>query len=880
MKGFLSKILPSRNDRLIRSLMGRCEEINRLEESLASKSDADIQTAFLGLRERRIEKAEPLDHLLHEAFALVREASKRTIGLRHFDVQLLGGIVLHQGKITEMKTGEGKTLVATLAASLNALDGKGVHIVTVNDYLARRDASWMGQIYHFLGLTTGVVNANISDVERREAYSADITYCTNNELGFDYLRDHLKMRLDDMVLRDSHYAIIDEVDSILIDEARTPLIISGPSSEKPDLYTTITKIVKALPLTAFEKEEKFRTIMLTESGINEVEKILVRHKLMAADSSLFDPQNMTLVHHINQALRAYHLFRKDHDYIVEDRQVIIIDEFTGRKMAGRRYSDGLHQALEAKEGVSIQQENQTYASITYQNLFRQYEKLAGMTGTALTEMQEFGEIYNLDVVDVPTNQPMARLDENDAVYRTSIERDKAVVREIKKAQENLQPVLVGTVSIERSEQLSKMLKKEKITHQVLNARNHEAEALIIAEAGRPGKVTIATNMAGRGTDIQLGGNVDMMLGSAKDEAEQKALRMTLEDRAQQEKKDVLSAGGLLVLGTERHESRRIDNQLRGRSGRQGDPGRSCFFISLEDDLMRIFGSERIDSLLKQVGLEEDEAIVHSWIDKAIERAQQKVETHNFDIRKQLLKFDDVVNDQRKAIFEERRDLMAGYGIVQDFTTVRDGIASSLVEEFMPPSSLPAQWDLASLETSTLRIFNIEVPIKEWGEEEGVDGDIIISRIKEKHDAHLASRRQDIESSMVKEVEQTVALQILDLFWKDHLQQLDHLRQGIGLRAYGQRDPLNEFRQEAFTLFEHMLSSVNEHTITMISHLSFEHRPSPAQQHKSSGKLSFGRNYNEKKNADDPSSHWHNTPRNSPCPCGSGKKYKHCHGKLS
>jgi preprotein translocase subunit SecA len=839
----------------------RVEAINALEKNIASLDDNGIKDAFNALKIRRIQKKESLDNLLPEVFALVREASKRTLNMRHFDVQLIGGMALHHGNVTEMKTGEGKTLVATLAASLNALDGKGVHIVTVNDYLAQRDGQWMGAIYQFLGLSVGIVTSDIDDTARQNAYKADITHCTNNELGFDYLRDHLKFRIEDMVLRPLHYAIVDEVDSILIDEARTPLIISGPTNESHQLHLSMAKLVKQLNENCFEKDEKSRSITLTEEGMIEVEKLLLKHKLMKPQSGLFDPQNMTFVHHITQSLRAFHLFRKDHDYIVENDHVVIIDEFTGRKMEGRRYSDGLHQALEAKENVSIQQENQTLASITYQNLFRQYEKLAGMTGTALTEIQEFEEIYSLDVMSIPTHKPMVRTDQNDSIYRTSKERDLAVLKEIKEAHALSQPILVGTASIERSEDLSKVLRKEKIQHKVLNARQHESEAHIIAQAGRPGSVTIATNMAGRGTDIQLGGNVEIMTLACKDDEERQKLQEDWTSRAAQEKQTVINAGGLLVIGTERHESRRIDNQLRGRAGRQGDPGRSRFFISLEDDLMRIFGSEKINGLLKQIGLEEGEAIVHSWIDKAIEKAQQKVEARNFDIRRQLLKFDDVVNDQRNAIFEERQDLMKGQGLASTFVDTRNTLLLETVEVYMPENSMPGKWDLKGLHAALMRIFNLDIPTHEWAKEEGVDPEVFVSRISKLHDAMLSEKRDGIDKKNIEHVELSIMLQVLDLLWKEHLQHLDHLRQGIGLRAYGQRDPLNEFRQEAFSLFEHMLASVTETSITMLSHLSFEH---VSQQQES--------------NAPTPS--WDpSTPRNAPCPCGSGRKFKHCHGKL-
>ena len=875
MKSFFSQIIPSRNDRVIKSLSKQCQGINELESSLSSLPDSELASLFSGLKKRRIDNNESLDSLLPECFALVRESSKRAAGMRHFDVQLIGGMILHQGQIAEMKTGEGKTLVATLAASLNALDGKGVHIVTVNDYLARRDSEWMGKVYNLLGLSVGVVHVDMSDELRKQAYNSDITYCTNNELGFDYLRDHLKFRLEDMVLREPHYSIVDEVDSILIDEARTPLIISGPSNENKKLYSQVSKLVRNLDLSAFEKDEKFRTITLSESGIVEVEKIFTQAKLISDDSSLFDPQNMILVHHVTQALRAFHLFRKDHDYIVENNSVIIIDEFTGRKMEGRRYSDGLHQALEAKESVTVQQENQTLASITYQNLFRQYKKLAGMTGTAITEMQEFQEIYSLDVIDVPTNMPMIRKDENDSVYRTCKERDNAVIEEIKKSYEKGQPVLIGTVSIERSEAFSKQLKKAKIPHNVLNARNHEAEANIIAQAGRPKAITIATNMAGRGTDIQLGGNIETMMSLEQN-------NNNLDKLAQQvtaEKEKVIQAGGLLVIGTERHESRRIDNQLRGRSGRQGDPGQTRFFISLEDDLMRIFGSEKIDSLLKQVGLAEGEAIVHSWIDKAIEKAQQKVEARNFDIRKQLLKFDDVVNDQRKAIFEERTNLMQEKGLFLSMKESTNILIEDIVEQFVPKNSLQAQWDIDSLQSYVHRILCIQPPLSEWSEEEGVDGEVITQRLKDIHQNHLAEQRKDVDSDLVKQIELSVLLQILDMLWKEHLQQLDNLRQGIGLRAYAQRDPLNEFRQEAFELFEDTLNNITETSITMISHMNFERQLNTPSTNVESGRhLSFGRSYSGD-NSNATVSKWSSTPRNSPCPCGSGKKYKHCHGKL-
>ena len=876
----------SENDRVLKRMRVSVDAINALEPELEKLSDEELvaRTPWL---QKRIQNGETLDDLLVDAFATVREASKRTLGQRHFDVQLLGGIVLHEGKIAEMKTGEGKTLVATLAVYLNALKGRGVHVVTVNDYLAQRDSAWMGAIYEFLGLSVGVIVQGLSDEERQMAYQSDVTYGTNNEFGFDYLRDNMKFRLEDMCQRDFEFAIVDEVDSILIDEARTPLIISGPAEDSSDLYRNVNELIPALSDIDYEKDEKQRTVMLTEAGTERIEQLLEEKGLVSGEG-MYDSQNISVVHHVNQALRAHKLFSRDVDYMVKNDMVVIIDEFTGRAMEGRRYSDGLHQALEAKETVTIQNENQTLASITFQNYFRLFPKLAGMTGTAMTEASEFAEIYSLDVVEIPTNTRVNRQDEDDEVYRTEDEKWSAIIDLIEDCKSRGQPSLVGTVSIEKSELLSNLLKKKRIEHQVLNARFHEQEAQIIAQAGVSGAVTIATNMAGRGTDIQLGGHAEMRIHNeinGTDAGQEDKIRSEIDE----EKNKVIGANGLYVIGTERHESRRIDNQLRGRSGRQGDPGASKFFLSLEDDLMRIFGSERMDGMLKKLGLEEGEAIIHPWINKALEKAQQKVEARNFDIRKQLLKYDDVMNDQRKVIYEQRRDIMKAEDVNATVIDMRHEVIESLVTKTIPPGTYKEQWDLDTLAEEAASTLNLEENISKWADEEGVADQEILERLIEASNRRLAEKAANYGSELFRMAEKSILLQVIDQQWKEHLLALDHLRQGINLRAYAQRDPLNEYKREAFDLFDEMLASVR-HTITgALSNLEIQldgeetdGQQSPAESY-DEGKVSKGHKRlinatSQELDPNDPST-WGKVPRNAPCPCGSGRKYKHCHGKL-
>ncbi len=899
------RVFGSANDRYVRRLQDQVKSINALEPELERLNDEELRARTPWLRER-LTNGEELDDLLPEAFATVREAAKRTLGQRHFDVQMVGGIVLHRGQIAEMKTGEGKTLVATLPIYLNALTGKGSHVVTVNDYLAQRDAEWMGQIYKFLGLTVGCIVHGLSDDARRQAYGCDVTYGTNNELGFDYLRDNMKFRLEDMVQRNFNFAIVDEVDSILVDEARTPLIISGPAEDSSELYRRIDKLIPKLGPEDFEKDEKVRSVTLTEAGNEKLEGLL-REAGLLTSGSLYDIQNVSLVHHGNQALRAHTLFTRDVDYMVKDDKVVIIDEFTGRMMEGRRYSDGLHQALEAKEGVHVQNENQTLASITFQNYFRLYPKLAGMTGTAMTEASEFQEIYSLEVIDIPTHMTCVRDDQDDEVYRTAKEKYEAIVDQIEDCHKRGQPTLVGTVSIEKSEHLASLLKKKKIPHNVLNARHHESEAMIIAQAGGPGAVTIATNMAGRGTDIQLGGNLDMRIkreveGDDPEIREQRIAQIKAE--IADAKKIVIDAGGLFVIGTERHESRRVDNQLRGRSGRQGDPGDSKFFLSLEDDLMRIFGSERIDVMMRKLGLKEGEAIVHPWVNKALEKAQEKVETRNFDIRKNLLKFDDVMNDQRKVIYEQRKELMSSNDVSEDVVSMRRQVIEDLVARCIPEKAYPEQWDVDSLREESLRLFGLDLPIADWAKEEGIADSEIRERLTTATDRKMAEKAAQFGSEMMRGVEKSLLLQLLDQMWKEHLLTLDHLRQGIGLRAYGQRDPLNEYKREAFNLFEDMLSRLRERVTMVLAHvelrveeppdLEFQPReqktiesredpalaggpPQPAQEPSAAAPVRKRRAASAI-DPNDPST-WGRVSRNAPCPCGSGKKYKHCHGRL-
>ena len=899
-----SKVFGSSNDRIVKSMRKRVAKINALEESFSPLSDLELRAKTAEFRER-LEGKETLDDLLPEAFATVREAAKRTLGQRHFDVQMIGGMVLHSGEIAEMKTGEGKTLVATLAVYLNALEGKGVHVVTVNDYLASRDAGWMGQVYEFLGLSVGVIVHGLTDDQRRTAYNADVTYGTNNEFGFDYLRDNMKFRQADLVQRPFNYAIVDEVDSILIDEARTPLIISGPAQDSSELYRAVDKVIPQLdPETDFEKDEKFRNVSLTDAGSEHAEQILKDMGLLS-EGDLYDFQNVHLVHHVNQALRAHALFSKDDQYIVKDDKVVIIDEFTGRMMEGRRFSEGLHQALEAKESVTIQQENQTLASITYQNYFRLYPKLAGMTGTAKTEEAEFTEIYSLPVVEMPTNVPVKRLDEDDEVYRTAAEKFDAIVSLIKECQERQQPVLVGTVSIEKSEYLSSLLKKAKIKHNVLNARFHEQEAQIVAQAGAPGAVTIATNMAGRGTDIQLGGNLDMQLAHAlegvDDQSKRDAITAKIKAEIDAGREVVKQAGGLYVVGTERHESRRIDNQLRGRSGRQGDPGASKFFLSLQDDLMRIFGSDRMDGMLVRLGLQEGEAIIHPWINKAIERAQKKVEEQHFEARKNVLKYDDVMNDQRKVVYEQRREIMATDNVSDDVKSMRHEVANDLVARCIPPRTFAEQWDLETLKSEIKRLFQLDLPVEEWAAENGIAEEEIAHRVVEATDHYIAEKAVRYGPEIWRQVEHSILLQVVDQSWKDHLYSMDQLRQGISLRAYGQRDPLNEYKREAFDMFEAMLGYIRVQVTQLLFQIELRvadpealgPKPSSTEMHESRQDPALGSAPDQEYGAanvpasnrpadnidpNDPAT-WGQVPRNAPCPCGSGKKYKHCHGKL-
>ncbi len=908
LEAIAKRLFGSANDRYIKRLKSRVEAINALEPTLVALSDDDLKARTPWLRER-LAAGETLDNILEDAFATVREAAKRTLGQRHFDVQLLGGMILHQGKISEMRTGEGKTLVATLAVYLNALEGKGVHVVTVNDYLAQRDAAWMGQVYTFLGLTTGCIVHGVEDQERKEQYNCDVTYATNNELGFDYLRDNMKFTLEEMVQREFNYAIVDEVDSILIDEARTPLIISGPTEDNSELYTAINKLIPNLVADDYEKDEKARSIAFTEAGTEKIEGLL-RDAGLLEEGNLYDIQNVSLVHHANQALRAHHMFQRDTDYIVKDNQVIIIDEFTGRMMEGRRYSEGLHQALEAKENAHIQNENQTLASITFQNYFRLYPKLSGMTGTAMTEAGEFAEIYNLEVIDIPTNVPTVRNDMDDEVYRTAREKGEAIAKLVKTCQERNQPVLVGTVSIEKSEELSGLLKEAKVQHNVLNARYHEQEAAIIAQAGQPGAVTIATNMAGRGTDIQMGGNLEMRIAqevkAKPGTPEYEKAVAKIEQEIEGYRKTTLEAGGLYVIGTERHESRRVDNQLRGRSGRQGDPGASCFFLSLEDDLMRIFGSERIDGMLQKLGLEEGEAIVHPWVNKALEKAQQKVEARNFEIRKNLLKFDDVMNDQRKVIYEQRKGLMSTEDVSEEVIDMRHDIIERIVTRCIPPKAYAEQWDVDLLHEEVVRVLGQDLPVQEWAKEEGIADEEIRERILDAANRKMAEKAANYGPEVMRSVEKSLLLQLLDQLWKEHLLTLDHLRQGIGLRAYAQRDPLNEYKREAFNLFEEMLDGLRERVTQVLSHVELqmseadeqifqqrqqemiESRTDPAFAGSEGGLIgrddplpqlpATGRRVRQERDPNDPST-WGRVSRNADCPCGSGKKYKRCHGKV-
>jgi len=903
LSALAQRFFGSANDRKLRGMWATVEEINALEDQFKSKSDAELRAMTPAFKER-LAKGETLEDILPEAFATVREAAKRTLGQRHFDVQLVGGMVLHEGRIAEMKTGEGKTLVATLPVYLNALAGEGVHVVTVNDYLAKRDAEWMGQIYQFLGLTVGCIVHGLTDEERRTAYACDVTYGTNNEFGFDYLRDNMKYSIATMAQRGHSYAIVDEVDSILVDEARTPLIISGPTEDQTELYRSVDALIPSLVAEDYELDEKQRSVTLTEGG-NEHMVELLRGAGLLEHGDLYDIDNISIVHHVNQALRAHKLFQKDRDYIVKGDKVVIIDEFTGRMMEGRRYSEGLHQALEAKEAVAIQPENVTLASITFQNYFRLYDKLAGMTGTAMTEAAEFMDIYKLDVLEVPTNVPVRRDDRDDEVYRTADEKYDAIIELIKDCNSRGQPVLVGTTSIEKSEHLSELLKKRKVKHNVLNARYHEQEAVIVAQAGVSGAVTIATNMAGRGTDIQLGGNADMRvkteLGGIIDEKEraQKIAQIRAEVAADKEK--ALAAGGLYVVGTERHESRRIDNQLRGRSGRQGDPGASKFFLSLQDDLMRIFGSERMDSILTRLGLEPGEAITHPWVNKALEKAQQKVEARNFEIRKNILKFDNVLNDQRKVIFEQRREIMSSDDVSDQIAEFREEVVEEFVKRHIPEKAYAEQWDAAGLEEEIAKTFDINLPIVEWAKEEGIADEEVRERIMAAVEKRSAERTANHGADLTRHIEKTFLLQLLDHDWREHIVNLDHLRQYVGLRGYGQRDPLNEYKSEAFELFEGLLSKLRHDVVRQLFHVRVEQPPpvlaeptqiqashvdpltgedemAPPADGPRAPSVTIQRARNIPADPNDPST-WGKVQRNAPCPCGSGRKFKHCHGAL-
>lgn len=903
-------IFGSANDRYVRGLGKYVDAVNGFEPTISAMTDEELRGQTDVFR-RRLADGAKLDDLLPEAFATVREAAKRTLGQRHYDVQLIGGIALHRGEIAEMKTGEGKTLVATLATYLNALPGKGVHVVTVNDYLARRDADWMGQIYRFLGLTVGVIVPNLTDEQRREAYNSDITYATNNELGFDYLRDNMKYSREQMVQRPFNFGIVDEVDSILIDEARTPLIISGPTDDKSELYVSVDKIVKSFVPEDYELDEKQKSVVPTEDGTEKAERMLEEAGLIEG-RNLYDIANTQVVHHLNQSLKANVMFKRDIDYIVKDEKVVIIDEFTGRMMDGRRWSDGLHQAVEAKEGVNIEAENQTLASITFQNYFRMYPKLSGMTGTAMTEAPEFFDIYRMNVVSIPTNVPVKRIDEDDEFYKNITDKFAAIAKEIKHRQEIGQPVLVGTVSIEKSEMLSEFLEREGIKHSVLNARFHESEAHIVAQAGRLGAVTIATNMAGRGTDIQLGGNLEfrmqdefanLIAGTPEYEAQAEKVRAEIIE----EKQRALDVGGLFVLGTERHESRRIDNQLRGRSGRQGDPGLSRFYLSLDDDLLRIFGPQTMFARLMNKNLEDGEAIVSPWISKAIETAQKKVEARNYDIRKQVVEFDDVMNDQRKVIYEQRADIMDAEDVNEVVTDMRAETVASLVTAFCPPGTYPEQWDKEGLKESVDAVFGLQPPIDDWLEEEAVEQELIIERLQQLADDAMAAKLSELEPERWNQVEKNILLQTLDHFWKEHLATLDALRAVIHLRSYAQKKPIDEYKQEAFLLFERLLISIREEVtrVLMRAQVQFQ-EPPPLElpdfitQHidplsgeddtvdvdaggsllSSLGISSLNIPQPALPQAENGETVEQPISRNSPCPCGSGKKFKHCHGQLA
>mgnify|MGYP003668916523 FL=1 len=890
------KVFGTRNDRKIRAARPLVEKVNALEPEFEKMSDEDIKNKTEELASRAL-KGESLDDLLPEAFANCREGARRTLGLRAFDTQLLGAIFLHQGNVAEQKTGEGKTLTATFAAYLNALTHKGVHIVTVNEYLVKRDAEWMGKVFGALGLTTGYIVPNMPDDAKRKAYDCDVTYATNNELGFDYLRDNMKAELRDIFQKQHNFAIVDEVDSILIDEARTPLIISGPSDDRSEMYQSIDTIIPLLQPEHYELDEKTRGVTFTDDGVEFLEEQLRAREMMEPEFTLYDPESTSLVHHVNQGLRAHKLFEKDKDYIVRDGEVVLIDEFTGRMMAGRRLGDGLHQAIEAKEGVDIKPENITLASVTFQNYFRLYDKLAGMTGTALTEADEFMEIYGLGVVEVPTNVPVARIDEDDAVYRTAAEKYAAMIEKVKVAHAKGQPCLVGTTSIEKSEMLSRMLEAEGIKHNVLNARQHEQEAQIVGDAGKFGAVTIATNMAGRGTDIQLGGNVELKVLealAADPDADPVATRKRIEAETADEKKKVLEVGGLYVLASERHESRRIDNQLRGRSGRQGDPGRSSFYLSLEDDLMRIFGSERLEKVLTSLGLKEGEAIIHPWVNKSLERAQAKVEGRNFDMRKQLLKFDDVMNEQRKVIFGQRRDIMEAQDLHEITEDMRHQMIDDMIDQYMPRNTYADQWDTQGFYADVIEQLGMDVPVIAWCEEDGVDEDIIRERLIEATDKLMAEKAEKFGEENMRNIEKHFLLQTIDTKWREHLLTLEHLRSVVGFRGYAQRDPLNEYKNESFQLFEGMLDSLRadvtrrlarveppseEQQQRMIEQMLAQQRAADDAVDKAVDQAEAAAEAHSEFDENDPST-WGTPGRNDMCPCGSGKKFKHCHGQLT
>lgn len=892
------KVFGTPNDRKVKATRPLIAKINALEPEFEMLSDEGLLEKTEEFR-KRANDGEGLDDLLPEAFANCREAARRALGLRAFDTQLIGAVFLHEGNIAEQKTGEGKTLTATFAAYLNALTGKGVHIVTVNEYLAKRDSAWMGQVFGALGLTTGVAHAEMTEEDKRDAYACDITYATNNELGFDYLRDNMKSELTQIFQKNHNYAIVDEVDSILIDEARTPLIISGPSQDRSEMYKVIDVVIPELQDDHFELDEKTRNVTFSDEGNEFLEELLHARELLEEGQTLYDPESTTIVHHVNQGLRAHKLFQRDKDYIVRDDEVVLIDEFTGRMMSGRRLSDGLHQAIEAKENVTIKPENVTLASVTFQNYFRLYDKLAGMTGTALTEAEEFQEIYGLGVLEVPTNKPIARVDEDDQVYRTVREKYEAMLEQIKESHAKGQPALVGTTSIEKSEALSQMLSNADIKHNVLNARQHEQEAQIVADAGKFGAVTIATNMAGRGTDIQLGGNVDMQVLNAiaaDPEADPEALRAQIEAEHASEKQKVIEAGGLYVLASERHESRRIDNQLRGRSGRQGDPGRSSFYLSLEDDLMRIFGSERLEKVLTTLGLKEGESIVHPWVNKSLERAQAKVEGRNFDIRKQLLKFDDVMNEQRKVIFTQRRDIMEAADLSEITQDMRLQVIDDLIDQYLPPNTYADQWDSEGLFEATKEQLGMALPVADWVEEEGVDDDIIRERLISETNTFMSEKAAQFGSENMRNIEKQLLLQAIDTKWREHLLTLEHLRSVVGFRGYAQRDPLNEYKNESFQLFEGMLDSLRQDVtqkLSQIRPLSAEEQQEMLQQLRAQQAAAQNVALPDAEAAapvapgeaaagfveDDPST-WGNPGRNEPCPCGSGKKFKHCHGRFA